>query len=111
MSLASATLPRLTIKCSLRENKFWKSAQPLHKEWSKRISTERHRRIENMKDTFSFVTDIAKEDAECFKKLHLEAFESLDRNKSPTEDEPTIIWPEITPEEETSKSDIFDKPL
>lgn len=106
--------PTLMVTCSMRDNKFWKNSQPLRKEWSKKIGDERNRRIDNVKDTFSFITDIARQDVEIFKSLHMDAFESIRKNKS-SDSASTVFYHEVTPvmnsDDNTSRSDIFDKDL
>lgn len=77
----------LLTTCSLRENKMWKNSQPFRKEWGTKLAVERTRRINNLKDTITFVTDIAKEDVGKFKTLHLEAFEGLRKNTDDKRDD------------------------
>lgn len=110
----TVTKPTLMVTCSVRDNKFWKNSQPLRKDWSKKISDERNRRIDNVKDTFTFVTDIARQDVETFKNLHLDAFESIRKNKGSDSGSTTFyhdVTPVMTSEDNTSGSDIFDKDL
>jgi hypothetical protein len=96
--------------CSLKDNKFWKNSQNLRKDWNKKYASERTRRIDNLKDTFKFVTDIAKEDVEKFKSLHLEAFEGT-RNKGHYEDQGQILKHDLSPKESNLDPSIFDEDL
>jgi hypothetical protein len=93
--------------CSLKDNKFWKNSQNLRKDWNKKYASERTRRIDNLKDTFKFVTDIAKEDVEKFKSLHLEAFEGA-RNKGHREEHGEVLKHDL---KSNVESTIFDEDL
>lgn len=96
--------------CSLKENKFWKNSQSLRKDWNKKYASERTRRIDNIKDTFKFVTDIAKEDVEKFKSLHLEAFEGT-RNKGHYDEQGQILKHDLSPKDSKLDTSIFDEDL
>tara|TARA_B110000483_G_scaffold239630_1_gene318519 strand:+ start:1134 stop:1454 length:321 start_codon:yes stop_codon:yes gene_type:complete len=100
--------PKTTVKvttCSLRDNKFRKNPQSFRKDWNKKYASERSRRIDNVKDTFKFVTDIAKEDVEKFKSLHLEAFD-LNRTNGGQDE---VLKHDLDRKESRIESSIFDE--
>ena len=93
--------------CSLKDNKFWKNSQSLRKDWNKKYASERSRRVDNLKDTFKFVTDIAKEDVEKFKCLHLEAFD-IGHSNGKHDD---VLKHNLDTKESPIESSIFDEDI